>query len=279
MRLKICFWVVIVTVSVIECVHDDPDGCNVVEDEPHSVKCNSIPKCSPPNHFFYQKYEKYYFEPSGSSLGSQTFENCTFTDRLIVIKDIDRIEQFAFSTVKIEKSSRFKLKISATRPDSTSLLVDKYAFSGMRIMKNGAFTFQVNSYKEVILEDALINTVHQELNSKLSVVCYNVEDLVLSDKRNNESNSLPRPHFTHNLSYTLDVSLSNSVHITENMFKGLQITPYSFVRIKLESILKVHVLDAAFERMQIGDFANFTMAINNVNSVHLGQVKFLFYYF
>ena len=65
---------------------------------------------------------------------------------------------------------------------------------GMRIMKNGAFTFQVNSYKEVILEDALINSVHQEINSKLNVVCFNVEELVLTDKNNNETNSFINNH-------------------------------------------------------------------------------------
>lgn len=276
--MKLGIILVLVAVTVTHCAHyNDPSGCVGVEDEPHAVKCNSIPVCSSVNHLFYRRYEQYYFEPVEDTLKNNIFENCTFTDGLIVIKDIKRIEQFAFSTVKIATNSQFKLKISATKPGSTDLFIDKYAFTGMRIMKNGVFTFQVNSYKEVILEDALINSVHQEINSKLNVVCFNVEELVVTDKNNNETNSFinnHRSHFTHNRTYSLEVSLSNSVHITENMFKGLQITPYSLMEIKLQSILNVHVLGGAFERLQIGDFANFTIVIDNVNSVRLGEDLF-----
>jgi len=68
--------------------------------------------------------------------------------------------------------------------------------------------------------------------------------------------------YSHNRTFSLEVSNAYRVHFTTQAFRSLQITPYSMFSLAFKSVRQIGLAASSFSRLQIGDFATFSLLID-----------------
>jgi len=184
------------------------------------------------------------------------------------------LSPYAFDGLTIASNTIFTVRIS---PDNQtgikSLRIEPQAFAGLVLNQKATLQIEISEYKIALVQDSLVDSIIQKEHSTVKIYFHSIEEILFTNN-SSQHESQTQTSYDHNRTFSLEFSDSNRVHFTSQKFIGLQITPYSELSLAFRSVKEVTISALVFSRVQIGDYASFSLLIELADLVQLGEGLF-----
>ena len=269
------------TCGSIKNINVNVNTCVAVHGKASTVRCHSIPSCTQQSFNVLRGggFNKIIFDlPNTFKLEAYTFENCNFSwssQIELEFRNIKQISEFAFANLLIDSNTRVSVKLEpGDLNKARNLIIKKNAFKNMQLNAKSQFLLEISNYKQVIVQDSLIETILQKENSAIHLSIHDVDEVTFSVRNSSQTSTKDLNTFVHNRTYSLLVNNVNSFSLERGLYTALRLSPYSMVSFKIKSLFRLRIAEAAFEYLKLSAFSQFELIVQGVSWASVGSKMF-----
>lgn len=281
-------------------------NCFPVREDSKALVCRVIPDCSASDTLkTFAKYKRLIFDLENKyHLSSRQFYNCSFSwssQIEITFKNIRKLSSFSFDSIRLDENVQLLIRFDGSglnldkHKSNSKFLVNENSFNNIVLAKRAQLTVEIRNYQNLLIKDNLVqNIAWQSEVSGLSLSLLNIEQIMFKNRNGknldddlsdydtdelDESNPSPLKYtqmnsLKNNLTYTLEVSNSNSLVFDPQVFSNIQVNSYSDFNILIKNVNNLYLGNGLFDSLMLGYYSKCNIILENLNTISLGKSLF-----